>query len=358
MDNQERKQEFKTNMRILGMDFIRAVCTIGIVVFHFSCVTASDFKPFYRFANGGWGEVFVTMFFMLSGAALYYNYNSRQISLKEFYYKRWKTIFPAFYLTWFIFFIYKVITSKKLFWSGQPWKLILTMLGMDGYFSHRISGTYYLVGEWFLGAIILLYLLYPFLEKAIKKAPLFTFAVITLAYVVQLYTNIFVISSFCDLSSCLVSFVSGMLFIHYTKRFPNLMKSKFLTLAALAIGLALGIFEFPFSGNVIIRSFYRYMESISLFIVFLVVGNKIMLCKPLASVVSCICAISYPIFLVHHLLIYKIVERYNPTEPVSACLLCIVLVGVSMLCAGVVSAMVNVLLNSRAYKKIEKKLIK
>ena len=39
---------------------------------------------------------------------------------------------------------------------------------MDGYFSYRCAGSY-ILGEWFLGAIVLLYLLYPLLAGALEN---------------------------------------------------------------------------------------------------------------------------------------------------------------------------------------------
>ena len=90
-----------------GADFLRALCTLGVVTYHFSCTLIYyniNCNPhiLYRFANGNWGLVFVTMFFMLSGALLYKN-NSTIMSYKSFYVKRWKSIFPMFYMAFLIF---------------------------------------------------------------------------------------------------------------------------------------------------------------------------------------------------------------------------------------------------------------
>lgn len=84
--------------RIYSFDFIRALCAVGIIVFHFSCELDNSVstKVLHFYSNGSWGNTIVNIFFLLSGAMLYYN-NSIIKSLKVFYYKRFKSIFPMFY---------------------------------------------------------------------------------------------------------------------------------------------------------------------------------------------------------------------------------------------------------------------
>lgn len=81
--------------QIKGISFARALCAIGIVIFHYFCHSNGTFKFLYTSANAGWGEMFVTTFFAISGAVLYYNYPSIQ-NTKKFYLKRLKAIFPYF----------------------------------------------------------------------------------------------------------------------------------------------------------------------------------------------------------------------------------------------------------------------
>lgn len=46
-----------------GLDFVRAVSAIGIIVFHFYCHSSSAHKLFYAHANGAWGGVLNYLFF-------------------------------------------------------------------------------------------------------------------------------------------------------------------------------------------------------------------------------------------------------------------------------------------------------
>ena len=60
-----------------------------------------------EYANGSFGSLFVGVFFLISGGVLYYNYPEVK-NLSTFYYKRWKSIFPMFYITFLFFFIRNV----------------------------------------------------------------------------------------------------------------------------------------------------------------------------------------------------------------------------------------------------------
>lgn len=83
----------KMKKKLHNIDFIRSVAAIGIICFHYACGTASEYKFMLTFANGIWGDIFVIIFFVLSGGLLYLN-NEVILSPKEFYYKRFKAIFP------------------------------------------------------------------------------------------------------------------------------------------------------------------------------------------------------------------------------------------------------------------------
>ena len=91
--------------RIFGMDFARCICTIIIVLFHYACHTASEHKLFFQLPSGNYGSLAVTIFFVLSGASLFYNYPDVS-SIKVFWFKRWKSIFPMFFFA-LCFTLYK-----------------------------------------------------------------------------------------------------------------------------------------------------------------------------------------------------------------------------------------------------------
>ena len=156
-----------------NFDVIRAVSTVAIVLFHYSYtfyefnISASG-PEFLVFSNGDYGEVFVAVFFMLSGGVLLFNYpvlydSDKRSTLKnvaDYYVNRWLAIFPMFYLGWFVMYILQSVHYGTWLWGGSAKNFILSFIGMDGYFLHWGSN-YYSIGEWFIGGIIFMYLLYP-----------------------------------------------------------------------------------------------------------------------------------------------------------------------------------------------------
>ena len=69
--------------KIVELDFIRAVCAVGIVCNHFTIESKNNLqKVFYTYPSGmgSVGYTLVTVFFLLSGAVLYYNYHEKMES--------------------------------------------------------------------------------------------------------------------------------------------------------------------------------------------------------------------------------------------------------------------------------------
>ena len=58
--------------------------------------------------------------------------------------------------------------NHKIFFREHWCFLILSEIGMDKYFGYKLL-TYGIVGEWFLGSIIIIYIIYPILLLVINK---------------------------------------------------------------------------------------------------------------------------------------------------------------------------------------------
>lgn len=196
-------------------DFIRAIACLGIVLYHF----AVDYgwpDIFNNYVGGvTYGDIYVTVFFFISGALLFYNH-SEVDDLKLFYKKRALSIFPAFYIAWGLMYIRDVLRYKSLFYRGNPASIILSLIGMDGYLAFKIND-YYILGEWFIGAIVLLYILYPLLTWMKREYKWVTFGLVILLYILSLKINLTGMVSFRMLPSCLISFYAGMLFVEHRK---------------------------------------------------------------------------------------------------------------------------------------------
>lgn len=165
--------------RIFYLDFIRALSFIFIVIFHFNVsigahniyVNSTNIPIiFYDYKNGNLGQIGVSLFFIISGAGLMLS-NKENFNLKHFFNKRIFSLFPMFYLAYFLVTCYYFIRYASLnpfgVMRGKA-SFVWTILGMDGYLAPLIPN-YYLLGEWFLGCIILLYCLFPVLRYLLIK---------------------------------------------------------------------------------------------------------------------------------------------------------------------------------------------
>ena len=95
--------------RLFYLDVIRAVCAVMIVVYHFPLAISQPVDYFHAFANGSFGMIAVYCFFMVSGAALMHRYRDEdRLDLKNFYKKRFLSLYPLFWITYIMAFFWVV----------------------------------------------------------------------------------------------------------------------------------------------------------------------------------------------------------------------------------------------------------
>lgn len=295
--------------RIESFDFIRAICAWIIVIYHFAdiCITTpqfTNFPFFYTYANGRWGETtVVTIFFMISGASLYYNHPVIHLrDAKKFFWTRFKGIFPMFYMLWLFLYYKQVCGVKHLFYNGNPKYLLLTLFGMDGYMSYRYTPNYYFIGEWFLGALILLYLCYPLLTWCMEHAKILTTLVLLGGFASLYFTDFFMISKERNLITCLLAFWLGMLFIRYRS-----VLTKWQLVIPAAVCAVILLF-FPLGADMLLC---MQFTSIALFFVFYFVGNYVMKIKYVNSFIRYSSKISYAIFLLQHVVMSEVIHAFD-----------------------------------------------
>lgn len=332
--------------KIEELDFIRAICAIGIILFHVSCyVPPSSPKLMYTYANGGYGTLLVGVFFLISGGVLYYNYREIR-DLLTFYYKRWKSVFPMFYITFLFFFVRNAITANTVFYNGEPWKLLLSVFGLDGYFNYKYPG-YYIVGEWFLGAIVLLYVLYPIFVKLVNTAEwkvLFFIIPLTLW---QLKTDWFEISATTNLIYCSTLFIIGMLIFKYT-----LYRNKWLKMASCLISLLVIFVSIP--NFTIFKSMISY---VFIFFALFTVAEFVIKVQPLKNLFACIGGLSFPMFLVQNRVIgfltkHITVDTYSDLVKVMLLAVCL-----SMICAWGIHTISQGVMRTKWFTFIDKAIL-
>lgn len=159
--------------RLFYLDFVRAIAVILILLTHYNAGFVFGINPpqldkcvLFEYPFGIYiGDLGVSLFLIISGAALMYVYNER-IDLKTFYKKRFLAIYPMFWIAYIVAVLPNLGNFSSL---GIPkWRFVLTLIGMDGYLSEYGSG-FYVLGEWFLGFIVLFYIIFPLLRYLLKK---------------------------------------------------------------------------------------------------------------------------------------------------------------------------------------------
>jgi len=304
--------------RIVEYDMIRAVSALMILVFHFS-TTLEDYgvQGFINFglyyANGRLGSVAVVMFFMLSGACLYLQTSGDgKLNLWLYARKRWKSIYPMFYFCYLIAF--------TLLWFGtggqssflrnrEHWTIVQTLLGFDGYFRYT-SANYYLIGEWFLGAIILCYGFFPLLRICVRKNALLTTIVCAIVFWLNLLFSPSQMEKFNQLPSVLLAFELGMVYEKHRARIGTkiVAASAILTAVFLFVSISLN------TGVTVDPVVLVFLCGISMFVVLAYVGRETLAptrdMKHLQKSVGFLSKYSYASFLCHHLFIYFAIRPF------------------------------------------------
>ena len=308
--------------QIKSIDFIKGICALGVLLFHFECHYTSRTLTFIsNYFDGG---SLVTVFLIVSGALLWYH-NADHLELKSYYIKRWKAIYPMFYLAYVPFWALNVLRHGAVFYNGSPFAYLYSFLAIDGYVSLRTT-TYTLVGEWFLGAIIVLYILFPLLRWCFSKNRWLTFVGVAALYVLFYDKPITNASGYWTISSCLVSFCFGMLFMEYRKQIMSLPG-----ILAAAVGYVLvAIVGIPVSANA-----KYHLEGLCLFILLFAAGEKIMARPRLEPMFRKLSKLSYPVFLVHHVILLVILQIWQPVPMWQIAVLAVLTIAVILVASQV-----------------------
>jgi len=343
--NNQNSKISKEKQKISGIIFSRAFCSIGIIIFHYFAHAKGNYKLYFKTANSGIGLMLVTNFLCMSGAVLYYNYpiiNSK----KKFYYKRWKSILPSYYICNIYFYITISLNNHKLCYKGPYKNLILNLIGLDGYLVHSYGvKAFNLVGEWFLGVIIIIYFLYPLLTYLMNINILIIHFIISINYYLIYKTNIYgsVINE-RNIIFSLNSFYFGMIVIKFKKYF---FENKLTLIICFILLIFLSIFKIN-SSFILIRQIQGY----ALFIILVEIGTYI-ISKDKTKIFNIISNLSYSIFLYHHRIIKDILKIYNPKEIQLHLMILIEAFILIIICANIHSSILNYIFKSKIFIKFD-----
>ena len=147
-----------------GLDVVRLAALLPVLCYHY-CIEAARLGfavPTALIGRGmaDWVELGLAWFFLLSGAALCLQWQGR-FALRRYLAGRAAATYPAFWLGFAALFLYgEVLHGNNA--DIPRWRVIFSLLGVDGYLT-PVTVTFYKIGEWFLGVILILYLVFPLL---------------------------------------------------------------------------------------------------------------------------------------------------------------------------------------------------
>jgi len=170
-----KKQEISQkseSQRILFFDIIRILCVAIIVYDHNQCglfpffnsIFFSDgWLPFYIYPSSLVGPAVYGMI-LVSGAVLEYNYRGleKMSDYLAFLFKRFVRLYPAFWMS----LILGILLFPQVL-QNSIWTILFEFTGFFAILG-KGPGDINIMG-WFIGTIFLLYVIYPYLSRAVKK---------------------------------------------------------------------------------------------------------------------------------------------------------------------------------------------
>lgn len=274
---------------------------ICILIVHFNATVTGYFTlPHKLFTStlplgiylGDFGS---SLFFIVSGASLALTVPPEQ-SPAQFYKKRAKAVYPLFWLAWFVVFAFRFVAHPGSFGGAKTVTLVLTFLGLDNFAvaAGWVGMDFACVGEWFLGSILFLYILFPLLQRALRKNPWLTWLV-TLVVCVPVHllgwdARLVVVH--------IPEFLFGMTFLTLGKR------AKYILAPVLPAG---AILTQRWDGKITCA-----LASAGAFILLALIAP--LLDRPWPCALGArLAKISYAVFLVHHVLIQDMAAHFDLT---------------------------------------------
>lgn len=152
--------------RLYGLDILRIISALMVFLFHSNMHLGCDYGFLTPFIARG--DIFMVLFFMLSGFSLYYNYNDREMialdDIGRFYKKRIIGVYPLYVVIYFLYLVFfnNLSLAKNIIIA--PYEILLLQSQFNSVFNILHNG-----GTWFISCLALSYFMYPFLQLLLKQ---------------------------------------------------------------------------------------------------------------------------------------------------------------------------------------------
>ena len=299
--------------RIKYFDLLRVICFLLIIYYHMiaqlpvnGICSHEDIWPFVANENMQIGTFAVSVFFMLSGASLMHT-TREKFEVGKFYLKRYVRLLIPFYVVTFLYYIVNAIRVRDLvgvYVGGVPvWRWIFTILGMDEWVSmHGIVTFSRGIGEWFLGVLVILSLVFPLLRYLMLKNTKVFMAIATVLYLFVIYNYNSDVLIYMSLPVKAYDFILGMWFALYLEKITKIWKY-------IAVVVVVVFFFWPTAINM--NEALKILSlGFSIVMAFSLLEGPLQKCN-LRSV-NWLSKYSYELYLVHHLVIYAMTPYQPP----------------------------------------------
>jgi peptidoglycan/LPS O-acetylase OafA/YrhL len=154
--------------RLCYVDMLRVISMLMVFFHHVRAeiVPARSWYPGFLKLN--WGDNGVIIFILLSGFSLYLNDND-QLSYCQFLKKRLLKIMIPYWVYFWALFLVRVIQGSINYRSIDYGYLIISLTSIDTIVNPFRIISYYCVTDWFMGFIVFMYLLAPFVFQLYKR---------------------------------------------------------------------------------------------------------------------------------------------------------------------------------------------
>lgn len=230
--------------RLLELDMLRALAIIMIVIGHtffFGTtplfISAIGYLQPYLFFFG------LSLFFFVSGFVLYYSYGRIETTadMLTFWKKRLIRLFPLYWLALVSIFVLETLRIEENFTHFSFSSVLIQLLGLQALLAPRFINSIFTL--WFVGLILLFYLLYPVIVYPSRDGShliLASFAVILPFVIMRLAFDIIDFRFFLYYGI----FVAGILTCKQGTMYKTSPKPRFLYIGAILLMALLALINF------------------------------------------------------------------------------------------------------------------
>ena len=211
-----------------------------------------------------------------------------------------------FYLAYFGAICFIAVSAN----GGNPFgpipkiRFLLSLIGMDGYLNTWFP-TFYLVGEWFFGLIVILYLLFPLLRAGVRKQPALTAGAALALFFLALFLlpEELPFGPFRNVFLRIPEFLFGMIFakIFSEKKMPAVMPA-----VAVVLLFASGVLR-----DVLPRPIVLLLTGMSVYSILYFIFSKFRYGKGSARIFKTAAVYTYPVYLLHHFVMFHWFLRFR-----------------------------------------------